>query len=521
MFAWYQAGQDETQFDHGMTDKELAELLVMAHELERFVNWHDMDHSGFHIGYVGEFMLSFCEAGEPTHVARVGVPYLAALEIDQSPNGDSHTLLSESFDFADLSDAKARCLRLLLLSLGKALVRALAAKGSSVAQVQADVNARWGSSKYGSDYEARRDPQRDAHHAFVHMAKVLGKLGGALDDLDHAPDVHGQDAGSATTVRNAIADMVICSLRMASAWPGGSIDMGKAIADRIAEKSPAITASSAPQSGEAVADRIVDTATGMPFAQGRNAGVGTQFESQFAKMILRCGNGEVTPEEIAKKWLTVCSDASIPAPLLHEVMQHTFAMLQDHALGSWGMTTADLKLLIWRAFSLDNNPDRAAVPCRPTCDVSRRCQCHSTGCVLTDIERQLLAPSRLSQGLRSQAESFGFPEMIVSAIDDRPELADLLHKTQLRYGAAGVAQESGELLKVVRKHIDMQQPFDAEAWNEELGDVLFYLVFCARVGGTSLERVLEGQLRKLQQRFDGAWSPEKAIAQADKVGQSK
>lgn len=79
MFAWYQAGQDETQFDHGMTDKELAELLVMAHELERFVNWHDMDHSGFHIGYVGEFMLSFCEAGEPTHVARVGVPYLAAL----------------------------------------------------------------------------------------------------------------------------------------------------------------------------------------------------------------------------------------------------------------------------------------------------------------------------------------------------------------------------------------------------------------------------------------------------------
>lgn len=136
--------------------------------------------------------------------------------------------------------------------------------------------------------------------------------------------------------------------------------------------------------------------------------------------------------------------------------------------------------------------------------------------VLERIESELLAPSRLSKGLSEQAESFGITGRIVEWAESGM-LADMLRKMQLRYGASGASEEIGELHKIVRKHIDMQREFDAEAWNEELGDLLFYLVFCARVGGTTLDRVVAGQLQKLERRFGGAWSADKAIAKADKV----
>lgn len=140
----------------------------------------------------------------------------------------------------------------------------------------------------------------------------------------------------------------------------------------------------------------------------------------------------------------------------------------------------------------------------------------SRSAVLARIERELLAPSRLSRPLQEQAESFGLPESFVQSIDPNT-LVEVLRKMQLRYGASGASSEVGELHRLARSHIDMKQPFDADGWNEELGDMLFYIVFCARVGGTTLERIVDGQLEKLRRRFGGAWSAEKAIAKADKV----
>lgn len=87
------------------------------------------------------------------------------------------------------------------------------------------VAARWGSSAYGRAYLARRDPQRDALHAFLHVTKAIGKLAGALDELDHADDVVREAARLRPDVANYVADIAICATRVADRWPSGRIDL--------------------------------------------------------------------------------------------------------------------------------------------------------------------------------------------------------------------------------------------------------------------------------------------------------
>ena len=107
-----------------------------------------------------------------------------------------------------------------------------------IEDVQVDVDARWGSSAYGSAYLARRDPQRDAHHATLHITKALGKLAGALDDLDHADPDALMGIARTDVVAKALADIVICAARVASEWPGTGIELQDAVKNRLAEKFP-------------------------------------------------------------------------------------------------------------------------------------------------------------------------------------------------------------------------------------------------------------------------------------------
>jgi hypothetical protein len=105
--------------------------------------------------------------------------------------------------------------------------------------LQAEIARRWGSSAYGPAYLARTDPQRDAHHAVLHVTKALGKIAGLLDELDH--DTDGTTA--AFVAKHGLpgpylADLVICAARIAERWPGGAINLGKAVAERLASKFP-------------------------------------------------------------------------------------------------------------------------------------------------------------------------------------------------------------------------------------------------------------------------------------------
>jgi|SRR5689334_13195786 NTP pyrophosphatase (non-canonical NTP hydrolase) len=66
--------------------------------------------------------------------------------------------------------------------------------------------------------------------------------------------------------------------------------------------------------------------------------------------------------------------------------------------------------------------------------------------------------------------------------------------------AAGLAEESGEVLGLVRKRVFQQRDAGRERFVEELGDVLWCLAVTADALGISLGEVAEGNRRKLEQR---------------------
>ena len=66
--------------------------------------------------------------------------------------------------------------------------------------------------------------------------------------------------------------------------------------------------------------------------------------------------------------------------------------------------------------------------------------------------------------------------------------------------AAGLAEEAGEVLGVVRKHLFQRRPLDRGAVAEELGDALWCLAAVASSLGLSLDQVAEANVEKLRRR---------------------
>ena len=88
-------------------------------------------------------------------------------------------------------------------------------------QLQLEINARWGSASYIPHVD-----QDD--HAILHLMKALGKIAASIEQTHH---INGDVIG----VRSQIADLVICSSRLASLR---EIDLEEAVRNRLAEKFP-------------------------------------------------------------------------------------------------------------------------------------------------------------------------------------------------------------------------------------------------------------------------------------------
>jgi NTP pyrophosphatase (non-canonical NTP hydrolase) len=73
-------------------------------------------------------------------------------------------------------------------------------------------------------------------------------------------------------------------------------------------------------------------------------------------------------------------------------------------------------------------------------------------------------------------------------------------KERLIDAAAGLAEEAGEALSVVRKHLYQGRDLDRERLEKELGDALWCLAMTAKAVGLSLESVAAGNIRKLEAR---------------------
>jgi NTP pyrophosphatase (non-canonical NTP hydrolase) len=66
--------------------------------------------------------------------------------------------------------------------------------------------------------------------------------------------------------------------------------------------------------------------------------------------------------------------------------------------------------------------------------------------------------------------------------------------------AAGLAEEAGEALSLVRKHLYQGRELDRDKLEKELGDALWCLAMTARAAGLSIEQVAAANLKKLEQR---------------------
>ena len=66
--------------------------------------------------------------------------------------------------------------------------------------------------------------------------------------------------------------------------------------------------------------------------------------------------------------------------------------------------------------------------------------------------------------------------------------------------SAGLAEEAGEVLAHVRKHVFQGRPLDREAVTLELGDALWCLAIAADTLGISLQDVARRNVEKLRAR---------------------
>jgi NTP pyrophosphatase (non-canonical NTP hydrolase) len=81
--------------------------------------------------------------------------------------------------------------------------------------------------------------------------------------------------------------------------------------------------------------------------------------------------------------------------------------------------------------------------------------------------------------------------------------------------AAGLAEEAGEVLGLVRKHAYMGHPLDRERVTRELGDALWCLAAVAMSVGATLEDVAGANLEKLRRRYPEGYSDEASRARRD------
>jgi NTP pyrophosphatase (non-canonical NTP hydrolase) len=73
-------------------------------------------------------------------------------------------------------------------------------------------------------------------------------------------------------------------------------------------------------------------------------------------------------------------------------------------------------------------------------------------------------------------------------------------KDRLIDAAAGLAEEAGEALSLVRKHLYQGRELDREKLEKELGDALWCLAMTARAADLTLEAIAVANVRKLEQR---------------------
>jgi NTP pyrophosphatase (non-canonical NTP hydrolase) len=103
------------------------------------------------------------------------------------------------------------------------------------------------------------------------------------------------------------------------------------------------------------------------------------------------------------------------------------------------------------------------------------------------------------------------PEDILAGLMANPRIVHLLHM------AIGIAGEAGELLDAVKKAAIYNKPLDVENIIEEMGDLEFYMAGVRSYLRVARDSILKANVDKLNKRYAGKYSDQKAQDRADKV----
>ena len=99
--------------------------------------------------------------------------------------------------------------------------------------LQRELPKLWTDDQYSVEFRNRVSDYKDFDHALKHIVKATGRLMMLAEDADHVGSMKTLITGE---VQRYVADLVICSVRLAITNPEGSFDLEKAIRDRIQEK---------------------------------------------------------------------------------------------------------------------------------------------------------------------------------------------------------------------------------------------------------------------------------------------
>ena len=88
---------------------------------------------------------------------------------------------------------------------------------------------------------------------------------------------------------------------------------------------------------------------------------------------------------------------------------------------------------------------------------------------------------------------------------------ELSRKDVLINGVMGLCGESGEAIDIVKKYLHQGHPLDKEKLSKELGDIAWYLAETAYALDIPLERILRGNLEKLQSRYPEGFDIQRSI----------
>ena len=86
---------------------------------------------------------------------------------------------------------------------------------------------------------------------------------------------------------------------------------------------------------------------------------------------------------------------------------------------------------------------------------------------------------------------------------------------RLMDAAAGLAEEGGEVLGLVRKHAYFGHPLDRARLTKELGDALWCLSALAAALELPLSEVAEANLEKLRRRYPDGFTGEASLERTD------